>query len=178
MRRDHLAPVELGALLWTLNLSSDEGFFFRLGYAKPLGFGSVTLDVEKVELLDLCTRYSSLSSSGWRQATPFERSTWIERFEKAMERCYGKALQELPNICDLKALLSEPTPPLPVHYPRTTLSPDPDGKNFEWFVANKVKAKKIEKAGPNLTIGLPGAEDGLPLLGKQRPKETKTHKDK
>ncbi len=163
----NLAPVELGALLWTLNLSSEERCFFRLGYAKPLGFGSVRLEVEEVELLDLGTRYASLRSSGWRRAKTLERSTWIERFAKAMERCYGQPLEMLPNICDLKALLSEPNPAWPVHYPRTTLSPDPDGRNFEWFVANKSKSRKPEKAGPNVPLADPGQAEALPLLSSK-----------
>lgn len=164
----NLAPVELGALLWTLNLSIDEGCFFRLGYAKPLGFGSVKLSVEQVELLDSGTRYNSLAEDGWRSAMPAERGDWLARFEKAMQRCYGKPLRELPNITDLITLLTEPKRPQPhyIHYPRTDLWPNPEGKNFEWFVANKAKSTKPEKAGPNLPLELPGMEQGLPLLQK------------
>jgi CRISPR-associated protein (TIGR03986 family) len=164
----NLAPVELGSLLWTLNLSSDEGCLFRLGYAKPLGFGSVKLSVEQVELLDLSSRYNSLSVSGWHGATLTERSNCLARFETAMQRCYGKPLREQPNITDLIALLTEPKPSQPrhIHYPRIDLRPDLDGKNFEWFVANKAKSKKLQDAGPNLSLETPGTEKGLPLLQK------------
>jgi CRISPR-associated protein (TIGR03986 family) len=164
----NLAPGELGALLWTLNLSSDEGCFFRLGYAKPLGFGSVKLSVEQVEFLDLSSRYNSLSVSGWHGATLTERSNCLARFETVMQRCYGKPLREQPTITDLIALLTEPKPSQPhhIHYPRTDLRPDPDGKNFEWFVANKAKSKKLQDAGPNLSLETPGTEKGLPLLQK------------
>ncbi len=164
----NLAPVELGALLWTLNLSSDEECLFRLGYAKPLGFGSVKLFVEQVEFLDLSSRYNSLSVSGWHGATLTERSNCLARFETAMQRCYGKPLREQPNITDLIALLTEPkrSQPHHIHYPRIDLRPDPDGKNFEWFVANKAKSTKPEKAGANLPLDLPGMEQGLPLLQK------------
>lgn len=163
----NLAPVELGALLWTLRLG-EEGCFFRLGYAKPLGFGSVKLSVDRVELLDLSARYSSLNASGWRNATTYELSDWQARFGEAMKRCYGKPVWKLPNIADLIALLSNPKPgqSLPVHYPRTDIYPDPEGKNFEWFVANKVKSKKVADAGPNLTLEAPGSETGLFLLEK------------
>lgn len=162
----NLAPVELGALLWTLSLSSEEKCFFRLGYAKPLGFGSVKLVVEQVELLDPAARYSSLRSSGWRQASPKERGEWSAAFEQAMQRCYGQPLSKLPNIVDLLALLRDPVPALPIHYPRTNVIPDPEGKNFEWFVANKVKSNKPQNAGPNLVLEVPGSEKGLPLLAK------------
>lgn len=166
----NLAPVELGALLWTLNLSGDEGCYFRLGYAKPLGFGSVKLQVESVELLDHQQRYSSLQQTGWRRATPHDRGTWLACFEQAMKRCYGKPLRELPNIVDLIALLSDQKrgQPLPVHYPRTDTHPHPEGKNFEWFVANKVKSRKAANAGPNLTLEIPDNEQGLILIEKAR----------
>ncbi|MGC8950154.1 TIGR03986 family type III CRISPR-associated RAMP protein [Chloroflexus sp.] len=159
----NLAPVELGALLWTLSLG-EEKCFFRLGYAKPLGFGSVKLEVEQVELLDPIARYRSLQTSGWHRALPTERSKWIAAFAEAMKRCYGKPVYELPNIIDLMTLLRDPVPPLPIHYPRTNVHPDPEGKNFEWFVANKVKSNKSANAGRNLE--LPGNEKGLQLLQK------------
>lgn len=164
----NLAPVELGALLWTLNLSSDEGCFFRLGYAKPLGFGSVKLSVERVELVDLSGRYNSLRISGWRSATLAERSDCLARFETAMQRCYGKPLHKLPNIADIFTLLTEPKPTQPshIHYPRIDLTSDPEGRNFEWFVANKAKSTKLDEAGPNLPLELPACEQGLPLLQK------------
>lgn len=85
-----------------------------------------------------------------------------------MKRCYGKPIWKLPNIADLIALLSNPKlgQPLPVHYPRTDIYPDPEGKNFEWFVANKVKSKKVADAGPNLMLEVPGSETGLIVLEK------------
>ncbi|MFZ1769302.1 MAG: TIGR03986 family CRISPR-associated RAMP protein [Caldilinea sp.] len=160
----NLAPVEFGALLWTLHLG-DEGCFYRLGYAKPLGFGSVRLSVEKISLLDFHHRYLSLSTSGWCTATPSERSNWLARFEQVMERCYGQPLRELTNIKDLLSLLSEPkrTRLLPIHYPRLDVKPDPEGKNFSWFVANKAKSTKPKKAGPNATLETPGNEQGFLL---------------
>jgi len=163
----NLAPLELGALLWTLQLG-DEGCHFRLGYAKPLGFGSVKLAVERIELADMSLRYRSLDEMGWRTAAIQERSEWLARFELAMQRCYGQPIRQLNHVTDLVALLSEPEDAsrLHIHYPRTDVKPDPEGKNFEWFVANKAKSTKIEKAGPNLPLELSGQEQGLRLLDK------------
>lgn len=163
----NLAPVELGALLWTLSLSQDERCVFRLGYAKPLGFGSVKLQLERVELLDTIARYHSLQTSGWHLVSAEERSRWIATFAETMQRCYGQPLHRLPNIVDLIALLSAPKPSLPIHYPRTDVHPDPEGKNFEWFVANKIKSNKLANAGPNLVLKLPDSKNGLPLLQKR-----------
>ncbi len=162
----NLAPVELGALLWTLNLSN-EGCFYRLGYGKPLGFGSARMTVEKIELFDFRQRYQSLNALGPQKSILVEED-WFERFELAMHRCYGRPLGDLANISDLYVLLRE----LPkaqsthTHYPRTAIRPDPEGKNFEWFVANKAKSTKPDKAGPNLPLESPGNERGLQLLEK------------
>jgi CRISPR-associated protein (TIGR03986 family) len=167
----NLAPVELGALLWVLQLGhgeKEEQCYHRLGYAKPLGFGSVRIDVEEVQLLDINQRYASLDSrSGWKRANPAQRGDWIYHFEQAMHRCYGHSIRELDNIRDLFALLQKPDVSLPkhIHYPRTSKSPDSAGENFKWFVGNKRKSKKIREAGPNHTLDIAAEEeDGLPLL--------------
>ena len=47
----NLQPEEIGALLWLLTLSEDH--YFKLGYGKPLGFGSVRLEVDSENYLPL-----------------------------------------------------------------------------------------------------------------------------
>ncbi len=165
----NLAPVELGALLWTLNIEND-GCRFRLGYAKPLGFGSVLIKVKNVEFLELDRRYHSLEESGRRTAARPEIDKLLERFESSMVRCYGLPCRQLPNIKDLLVLLREPKDALRVHihYPRTGDKPDPEGKNFEWFVANKAKSTTPSKAGKNYELKPPGNEESLQLLAKSR----------
>jgi CRISPR-associated protein (TIGR03986 family) len=165
----NLAPVELGALLWTLNIEND-GCRFRLGYAKPLGFGSVLIKVKNVEFLELDRRYHSLEESGRRTAARPEIDKLLERFESSMVRCYGLPCRQLPNIKDLLVLLREPKDALRVHihYPRTGDKPDPEGKNFEWFVANKAKSTTPNKAGPNYELKPPGDDESLQLLVKSK----------
>jgi CRISPR-associated protein (TIGR03986 family) len=48
VRFDNLAPLELGALLWSLELEPD--WRHRLGLAKPLGFGDVSIRVEALRV--------------------------------------------------------------------------------------------------------------------------------
>lgn len=50
MEFENLAPLELGALLYALEL--EEGMAHRLGYGKPFGLGSVVLSAIKLELID------------------------------------------------------------------------------------------------------------------------------
>ena len=155
---ENLAPVELGALLWSLHL---EGWHHRIGYAKPLGFGSAQIEVVSVTLLNPETRYRSFGEDGWSDYQQIEK--WITAFKQAMASRFGAAFDQLANIRDLKALLST-TPPLPVHYPRPTQQPQPDGRQYEWFVGNR---RGGQDPGPR--IALPLAEDdtaGLPLIDK------------
>ncbi|MEK6285814.1 MAG: TIGR03986 family CRISPR-associated RAMP protein [Acidobacteriota bacterium] len=164
---ENLAKEEVGALLWALEL---EGWHHRLGFAKPLGFGSVLVKVEKVEICDPGERYAMLDTSGWRTIT---ESVWRERcvisFKTKMKELYGKDFLELENVKDLQALLTEPSIGLPIHYPRPPYyvephgdfaKPNPEGMQFEWFVGNKRRPEPIP-------LPLASKEEiGLPLLEK------------
>ncbi len=159
---ENLAPIELGALLWAVEMEG--GLVHRLGYAKPLGFGSTRLTVLQLEYLDSVGRYSALDAvGGWRDAAG-EKNELVAGFKRAMMARYDSPFEQLPNVRDLSALLSSP-PDLPIHYPRTTRTPSAEGKNFEWFVGNKRSGRE---GGPKLALRL-AAEDtrGLPLLDKQ-----------
>ncbi|RME57299.1 TIGR03986 family CRISPR-associated RAMP protein, partial [Candidatus Parcubacteria bacterium] len=129
---ENLAPIELGALLWSLEM---EGWHHRIGYAKPLGFGSVIIQVTELEIMNPNSRYQSLVTDGWENVLS-SKERWIDEFKTAMAGRYGTEFYKLPNVRDLQALLSD-TPPLPVHYPRSTKEPQPEGRNYEWFVGNK-----------------------------------------
>ncbi|WP_333870261.1 TIGR03986 family CRISPR-associated RAMP protein [Desulforamulus putei] len=137
---ESLAPAELGALLWSLQL--EEGMYHRLGYARPLGFGSVKVIVEKVEVFDLKKKYLSLTAYE-QYALALDRkqiNEKIDRFKSEMKDLYGREFGELENIKDLQKILS--TPPLPnIHYPRLERISDPKGENFRWFI-NKGKQKQ------------------------------------
>lgn len=158
---ENLAPVELGALLWSLQL---EGWHHRIGYAKPLGFGSARIEVLKVSLVDPKVRYASLASEndGWSDYTS-ARQAWVNAFKDAMATRYGKPFERLENIRDLRALLAD-TPPLPVHYPRPTRQPQAEGKQYEWFVGNK---RGGQDPGPRLALRLAEEDvEGYPLIDK------------
>ncbi|MFZ1769303.1 MAG: TIGR03986 family CRISPR-associated RAMP protein, partial [Caldilinea sp.] len=155
---ENLAPVELGALLWSLRM---EGWNHRLGYGKPLGFGSAQIEIIGIKTAEFEARYASLldSSGGWKDQNSMVEG-WIDVFKEAMGKRYGAVFESLPNIRDLKALLAD-TSPLPVHYPRPTVEPQAEGRQYEWFVGNK---------GAGLRLALPLAEDdriGLPLIDRR-----------
>jgi CRISPR-associated protein (TIGR03986 family) len=157
---ENLAPVELGALLWTLQLEGSQ--YHRLGLGKPLGFGSVRLTVDEgsVRLLEPEERYTSLMSAAERPASAEERQFWLDSFKAAMARAYESKFEELPSIKDLLALLSDPPLALPIHYPRPDVRPSEEGRNYEWFIGNNRNPRA------RLVLELPGEERGLPLIDK------------
>ncbi|MBN1919897.1 MAG: TIGR03986 family CRISPR-associated RAMP protein, partial [Anaerolineae bacterium] len=157
---ENLADVELGALLWSIEL---EGWHHRLGFAKPLGFGSVVIEVQTLQLLNPQSRYETLGSglsSITEEDAKARKTHFIELFKKAMTERYGGKFEDLDNIRDMKSLLSQ-APDCRVHYPRSTQNPQPDGKNYEWFMGNK------RKGGPRLALPLaPDDTEGFPLIDK------------
>lgn len=131
---ENLAPLELGALLWALEM--DNKCLHRLGYAKPLGFGSVKVKIDELAVLSPEIRYSSLDNSGWKPVRNWQ-TEYVEKFQTMLTRYYKSSdFESLPNIQDIRAVLGESTRDLPIHYPRTNRLPDPEGKNFEWFMGN------------------------------------------
>lgn len=151
---ENLAEVELGALLWSLTLGNKG--YHRLGYGKPLGMGSVKIEVTQVEALDPQARYTSLTTSGFSQVMDWEK--YIVDFQQAAEARWGSKFEDLAPVADLLALVGENGAALPVHYP----APDLNFENqFEWFVGNK-----RERGGPKFELGLATEDEGLPLMGK------------
>lgn len=153
IRASNLSKAELGALIWLLTLPP--GHFHRLGGGKPLGFGSVRLELMKEEsaVLD----HQAIAD---RYATPFGRAdaqAWaaplaeqaVAAFKGAAGNIAGRgAFDELPTI---RAFLNAAEGPAwPVHYPRVlpplaahgatasgpAIPPDEKGESFRWFTEN------------------------------------------
>lgn len=162
VRFENLAEVELGALLWALEM--EPNLCHRLGFAKPLGFGSVRIRVAQIHELNL-KRYESVEGKGWQDVTE-QKEKLIQRFKAAAAQAYyfkdENDFVKLENIADLSKLLSLSQPSLPIHYPRPQELPDAEGKNYEWFMGNK-----RPKRGPGYLLPL-AVEDntGFPLMDK------------
>lgn len=155
---ENLAPLELGALLYTLELK--EGMFHRLGYAKPLGFGSVKVRVESVQTIDWETRLQSLEpNAGWQ---PIDAKQHKQEFLAMMQGIYGDNFAEM--LADLRALFGAP-PELPIHYPRPTRQFNPDHPQYEWFMGNKKRVDKQQDNAVPLALAEKDTE-GLPLIEK------------
>ncbi len=177
VRFENLAPVELGALLWSLEM--DTRGIQRLGLAKPLGFGSVRIQIDDsqgagLQLLDSKAHYAAdtwllppyqreLAEGRRRYLRAFKRAM-VERFawnraqsiHEENDSAWESAFEALDNIADLRALLNAPPADLAIHYPRLDSKPLPDGENFKWFMANNREAGR--KQGLLLELEVPVEE--------------------
>ncbi len=167
----NLSNVELGALLWLLSLP--ENHYHRLGCAKPLGFGSIKLTINwhKTDLRkgeNWREFYSSLCSTSNSSSTEAEAS--IQIFKDAVAEVYanGKSFEEVRFIKSFCCGCQGFNDNKPVHYPRKRLQPGqnsvpphPEGKAFEWFVANE---RTGTPGGPKVSLPELWNETGLPLL--------------
>ncbi|MEU1730446.1 TIGR03986 family CRISPR-associated RAMP protein [Streptosporangium sp. NPDC020145] len=171
---------ELGALAWLLGLP--EGHFHRLGFGRPLGFGSVRLAVDPTgtELhtgAEYAAYYRTLT--GGLPATDGVKV--LDEARRVFEK-EAAASPALSTIRDAMLTVSRGDPTLPVHYPRTRpdgfppgvpAPPDPRGRNFEWFTVNEQDEKS-----PRIRTkrSLPGLEATTPPLRiypkKALPEET------
>jgi hypothetical protein len=134
--------------------------YHRLGYAKPLGFGSLKISVTGLKYDDPAQRYASKWQNGECAAGPEKITAWINCFQEAMRLCYEQPFLEQPHIKDLRALLDEPKQDIPIHYPRSDVVLPEEGKNFEWFMGNS-RNKEARFA-----LKLPGDDESFPLIDK------------
>ncbi|HEY0428566.1 MAG TPA: TIGR03986 family CRISPR-associated RAMP protein [Pyrinomonadaceae bacterium] len=181
----NLSEAELGALVWLLQLPKRH--FHRFGGGKPLGFGSVQLNLKKSEITSgehLKEFYNSLDASLTQSKTPenckaeFEKSANQEILEAFKTACKGFSTS------------------LPIHYPRARhyeeikrrnehgngwhtdrveyinpknipLPPHQDGLSYEWFVENskdKVQPFGEEMISSRYALKDITDDDGLPIM--------------
>ncbi|SDR23476.1 TIGR03986 family type III CRISPR-associated RAMP protein [Thermostaphylospora chromogena] len=153
---------ELGALAWLLTLP--EGHYHRLGLGRPLGFGSVRLDVdpERTELhsgADYQVYYRTLSGN-----LPDTDGMRILQDARAAFLKVVDASPALRTIRDAMLAVARGNPDLPVHYPRTypkelradvPAPPDPRGRNFTWFTENERMEKGRNAPGRGRSLPSP-----------------------
>ena len=172
VRFQNLSRVELGALLWLCSQDRDGAErYHRLGGGKPLGFGSVRLDVEAFHAWrgkSIAQRYGSIAGV-LPETEPDLLANCIKDYREAVETAYGAPFENVPFVAALKRAMEGFADGLPVHYPRArqgsqrgnAVPPHPDGLSYEWFVANEK-----EPDGPRLTLKGLADDPGLPYLAK------------
>lgn len=133
----NLSDVELGALLWLLQLPEEH--HLRLGTGKPLGFGSARLALLHGGDLRAGSawkqHYRSLVSPSPSRAPADAVDQAVSAFKAAIKEAYKADFDNVPFIAAFKAAAKGASKP--IHYPRLTAAPNPEGENFKWFVENE-----------------------------------------
>jgi CRISPR-associated protein (TIGR03986 family) len=172
----NLSTLELGALVWLLSL--EDGYFHRLGGGKPLGFGSARLTIEP-DKTHLHTGeswkvfYSTLEDAPLPEV---DRNQLIDSFKGAVAAAYAvgthgtpaERFRQVPFIAAFLRAARGFDDKLPIHYPRARqpgqggpVPPHPEGKAYEWFVANDRTGRD---AGPRACLPDLANDPGLPML--------------
>lgn len=157
----NLSEFELGALLWLLELPA--GHYLKLGGGKPLGFGSVRAELVHAQLAE----GQAIAEAYRHFDDPFDSrdQALIERclrsYRGAIERAQG---QPFDRVASIRAFLNAARGgERPVHYPRGQTEPNPDGMQFQWFVANEAVRGGALANGYALPA-LYSVDRGLPIL--------------
>ena len=166
----NLSKVELGALLWLLSLP--ENHYHRFGGGKPLGFGSVRLEI-------ISANMHLHDGKGWKEfystlddVTPAlaDRHALVQAYQEAVRLSYGKStsFEQVSFIAAWLKMATGHADTLPTHYPRARqqgqggpVPPHPEGLAYEWFVAND---RTGHKSGPQVSLPDLEADTGLPML--------------
>ena len=110
IRFENLTEVELGALLFVLQLPQDGCYAHKLGMGKPLGLGSIQLSLKKVVRLHKKAYYEKLfADDQWNLAETdilFRANDFTKKFERyVLDQLYGKNVDS--QVLETKSLWDE-----------------------------------------------------------------------
>lgn len=164
IRFENLTGEELGGLLILLEPSrlklseseSEHPCYFRLGYGKPLGLGSVTLSPTTPDIIifsgeEMATRYRSLEKGS---VIPEKKdpNLFIDIFLKAMSR-QSSLLSDFIKVGEgVDGTIAY-----------SIIEDRPDAPIYEWFVANERGEKRsLPSIGRTLPSYLPRSRSNAP----------------
>lgn len=106
---ENLSDVELGALLWVLNIAKDDAYRFKMGMGKPLGLGAVKIE-PTLYLSSRQKRYQNLfdSNDGWKKGETESNkdiSNYVSKFETYMLEKLNHS-GDFKNLCRIQMLLA------------------------------------------------------------------------
>lgn len=106
---ENLRDVELGALLWVLDLAQDEQYRLSLGMGKPLGMGAIKI-AYKLYLNQRKQRHEKLfADEQWftgYSAAPDSSEPYIEAFDAYIRQAIGATESSLKDVRRIKMLLA------------------------------------------------------------------------
>jgi CRISPR/Cas system CSM-associated protein Csm3 (group 7 of RAMP superfamily) len=140
---DNLSLAELLLLLFALKPSASFGH--RLGMGKPLGLGSVTLEVVDLQIVNRPIRYTAAGLFRPRSLTP----KWWTDWRKMVDKFATETLE--PSILQALLALGE-TIPSPVRYPIVPGQQEGATETYRWFVENEKGLRRFLKPISERTV--------------------------
>ena len=106
---ENLSKVELGALMWVLDIAQDNRYRLKLGMGKPLGLGAVKIE-PTLYLSSRKQRYQNLfdSNNCWEKAemeSNKDISDYVSKFETYMLEQLNHT-RDFKNLCRVQMLLA------------------------------------------------------------------------
>lgn len=135
---NNLSDWELGLLIYSL--SPSEGYLHKMGFAKPLGLGSVEVKISELNLIDRQKRYSISTVDDL--FSPRYHGTWTSEEENGdikspayFRDCFMQDMdQDVKKAINIMGIAMG-SADVPVCYP-VRYGQDAEGTHFKWFVAN------------------------------------------
>ena len=161
---DNLTDAEMGLLLYAL--APEDKFHHKLGMGKPLGLGSVKIEVLEWNAIDRKKRYSvaGLQARRYVVRRPIEQGFWNLRNQSLSSGLVSAGIHK--SICLLGDYAGAP-PAEQVHTPTLGDQPDAETETFKWFVANDGGLKEANREIPaqhSFLQPLPERGNTLPTL--------------
>jgi hypothetical protein len=137
---DNLTEDEFLALCYTLQPCP--GFHHKLGMAKPLGLGSIAMEVRKLQIVDRIGRYTLQGFQNQRLAeTPLTPGYWISQRAKQWRDKVTTASSGNSTSFDALEIIGTTLVPA-MQYPMTKRQTDKEFELFDWPSLNRKVATK------------------------------------
>jgi len=110
IRFENLSDIELGALLWVMEIAQDDKYRLSLGMGKPLGMGAVKI-TSHLHLSKRLERYEKLFDDGQQWRTGYDDQPdlpddYITEFDKYIRHQIGTTEASLNEVRRIKMLLA------------------------------------------------------------------------
>ncbi|MCL1473251.1 TIGR03986 family CRISPR-associated RAMP protein [Argonema antarcticum] len=109
---ENLSEVELGALLWVLNIAADKNYRLSLGMGKPLGMGAAQIITSEFSLSIRHHRYTHLfQDCNWETGNNFNidpnevKETCLQKFEDYILKHTEAQSKHLHDVSRIQSLL-------------------------------------------------------------------------